>query len=221
MDRTPQEKFLLLFEAAKRSLLSAELLLQRIADELDEVTRDIDSGITVEDRACLPLISCVSFVDFSFRFHSLVQALPMIKSTRPELLRLNSALSSVETARHHLQHLRGDLSSNASIEYPLWGSLSWVRHDNVYSMCLSTPVQTYNFASLSYDRHEHVWTAKHVYSLHEVTIDLDSVLGEMKRAYLWIASAVQSPNASIAELKWGGTFACKMSLKNVPESPLT
>lgn len=216
MDRTPQEKFILLFEAAKRSLLSADLLLKRMQRELDDITQSVDQSFDYQEIAALPIISCACFVDFAFRFHSLIKSLHLVRSDAPQLKRLSAALAPVETARHHLQHLQGktDLSSDQAIEYPLLGSISWVRNNSNYSMCINGPVVMASFESISYDRQEQKWMAQHEYVVKDAVIDLDLTLLEMHKAYQWIAKAIVCSDPRVAELKWSGAVAIKMGFPN-------
>ena len=118
MSRTPEQKFCLLFEAVKRSLLAAQTLQQRMADDLAALERDILAGAEINERAASPLLSGVSFVDFAHRFGCLVDSLPLIKKNTPELRKLKAVLAPVELARNHLQHLRGkdELSTNEEVE---------------------------------------------------------------------------------------------------------
>jgi len=213
-NRSPQEKFVLILEAVKRSLLSAEILLRNVYAELDGIAQDVDAKRPIDDRAAAPLISCLGFIDFAFRFKSLMDALPLVSAKHPQMIRLMSALASVESARHHLQHLRGELSTNDAIEYPILGSISWVTNNAVYSMCLGTPIGTARFASISYDRENRQWTAAHLYAVRDAVVDTDMVIEEMRKAFNWLASAIFPPEPSLQELKWGATIVLKMAMQH-------
>lgn len=204
MNRTPQEKFVLLFETVKRSLLAADFLLRRISEELRVLEADIDQQIDVEDRAIPPLLSAVAFIDFAHRFGSVADALPLVKKDAPEMRRLENALEQVERARNHLQHMRGDLSSNAEIDYPLLGSLSWSNGARGYTISLSQPTRVDVF-SLVYDLYNQTWVAQHQYTVKDSTIDLDLILNEMRSTYDWIISKIQFSEPDFAELRWGKT----------------
>jgi hypothetical protein len=206
MNRTPQEKFVLLFETAKRSLLASEMLLSRMSVDLTALEPDIGASINIGSRAISPLLSAVAFIDFSHRFGSVVDALPLINKTAPEMRRLRLSLTPVEIARNHLQHMRGDLSSNMPIEYPLLGSLAWANGNSSYAIFLSQPTKT-DAHSLVYDTHNRCWVAQRQYTVKDAAINLDVVLGEMRAAYDWIASLAQLPVSALAKLEWGETFA--------------
>jgi hypothetical protein len=203
--RRPEEKFVLLFEAAKRSLLATQRLFQRLIQDLAELEPELDQGVDVGEKAVSPLLSAVTFVDFAHRYGAIVDALPLLRKSSPELRKLRVALSTVEIARNHLQHMRGDLSSDDEIDYPLLGSLSWTRGDAGYLLAFSQPTAKMNQYSIAYDSENRCWTAKHVYRVKDTAIDLDLVLGEMGAAYSWIVGKVRFSIPDLASLKWGAT----------------
>jgi hypothetical protein len=202
--RTPQEKFALLFEAAKRSLVASGKLLTRLAEDLVALESDFIRGIEIQELAVSPLLSVVAFIDFAHRFGSIVDALPLLKKRAPQLRQLRSALAPVEAARNHLQHMRGDLTSNAHIDYPVLGSLAWTNERTCYLLAFSQPTNAKHY-SIVYDAHNQCWAAKHQYRVKDVTISLDSVLTEMRVAYEWITSVVEFSNSDFADLRWGKT----------------
>jgi len=225
--RSPQEKFVLIWEALKRSLLSAEILLKNTYAELDGIARDIDAGKVIEDRAAAPLISCLGFIDFAFRFKSLMDNLPMVSNRRPDMVRVQQALESVEEARHRIQHLRGELGTNEPVDYPILGSISWMAGNGVYSMALGTPIGKVEWPSLVFDRQQGKWTAAHIYKLKNAVVDLDVVIAEMRAAYNSVADSMTSPHPESDEfkalkaLKWGTTFALKMQIGAPTQAPAT
>src|SRR5580698_5383766 len=134
MNPTPEEKFSLLFEALRRSLLAAQVLQKRLADDLASLESDMLAKLEINERAVSPLLSAVSFVDFAHRFGSLVEALPLLKKKQPELRQLKAALVQIEVARNHLQHLRGDLSQNQEVTFAVLGSLAWTNGDHAFTI---------------------------------------------------------------------------------------
>lgn len=206
MSRSPQEKYVLLFEAMKRSLLAADILLQRLVSEVSALERDIERHVDIEGRAAFPLLNAVAFVDFAHRFGSIVDSLPLINKRAPEIRRLRVALSEIEKARNHLQHMRGDLSSNDDIKYALLGSVAWASGQSSYSIFLSQPTPA-DAHSIVYDRQECCWVAQYQYTVKDATINLDTVLSEMRGAYDWIINTVQFSDPEFSKLKWGETHA--------------
>jgi hypothetical protein len=203
-NRTPVEKFILLFEAAKRSLLAAEELLKRLTADLSALEQDIVGQVQLDERAIGPLLSAVAFVDFAHRFGSIVDALPLVSKSAPELRQLRGTLRSIEDARNHLQHMRGDLSSNEAILYPILGALSWSNGDNSYTVYMSQPAQT-AACSIVYDTQNRCWVCQHEYRLKDAAIDLDKVLAEMRNAYRFVSKSIS--DREFASLRWGKTIA--------------
>lgn len=199
-------RFALLFETAKRSLLAADNLAKRITADLESFEPDIDAGTDIGERAVPALMNSVAFVDFAFRFNEVVDSLPFIRKDTPEIKKLGVALKPVEDSRHHLQHMRGDLSSNEEIDYPLLGALSWVNGMTTYSISFSQPGSA-SFPSIVFDTHELKWVMTHAFVVKHVYIDIDLTLAEMHAAYAWICSVITSSDPSLMELKWGGTLA--------------
>jgi hypothetical protein len=189
----------------KRSLLAPDMLLQRLASEASALESAIDLRINIEGRAAWPLLSAVAFVDFAYRFGSIVDSLPLINKRAPEIRRLRAALAEVEKARNHLQHMRGDLSSNDDIKYPVLSAVAWASGQSSYTIFMSQPTTPADAHSLVYDRQERCWVAKHQYTVKDATINLDAVLSEMRGTYKWIVSAVQLSDSEFMKLKWGET----------------
>jgi hypothetical protein len=208
MNRSPQQKFILLFEAVKRSLLAAQTLQQRLASDLAALESDILAGLEINERAVSPLLSAVSFVDFSHRFGSLVESLPLLRKGTPELRKLKAVLAPVEVARNHLQHLRGrtELSSNEEISFAVLGALTWTHGENAFIIAFTQPGKLEQ-ASISYDSVEQRWTAKHRFSVKNALVDPDSILAEMERFYHWLAGKVTFSEPEFGELKWGKPLA--------------
>lgn len=215
MNQTPEEKATLLFETAKRSMLAAEALLNRLTEDLSSLERDINDGINIEDRAAPPLLAAVTFIDFAHRFGTVVDALPLISKKAPEIRQLTNALASVVAARNHLQHMRTDLSSNEEIDYPLLGTLMWSNGGVSYTMFLSQPTKT-NTYSMVYDARNGCWVAKHQYQVKNTIIDLDAVLEQMRNTYTWIVSRLKFSDSEFPLPKWGKTqaFAFRITVNN-------
>jgi hypothetical protein len=202
--RTPQQKFVLLFEAAKRSLLSAQMIISRLGDELSSVEPDIRAGVKIGEKITPALLSCVSFVDFAHRYGELAAQLPMVNKSAPEMRELKAALGTVEVMRHHLQHLRGDLSSNDEIDYPILGSVSWASGDDCFTAYLTQPTSS-SVAGLGYDLQEKRWLAKYQYRVRETHVDLDTALAAMQSNYSWIVTVATFEKPEDSVLTWGET----------------
>lgn len=208
-------KFTLLFETAKRSILAAEILLERITSDLSGFEQEIESEIDIGEKAIYPLLSAVAFVDFAYRYIHTLDALPYIKKDSPQMNRLRKALKPIEESRHYLQHMRGDLSANEVIDYPLLGALTWSNGPSVYLISFSQSGST-STPTMPFDRKKGVWISKHVYTVKHVEIDLDSILFEMKTAFDWINTLVSSTDPRVMEMSWGKTIAMSVRVDFKP-----
>ncbi|GAB3095572.1 hypothetical protein GCM10027159_13710 [Lysobacter terrae] len=206
MTRSPQEKFVLLFETARRSLLASDLILARLTQELAALEPDIQSKVDIQGRAASPLLAAVALIDFSHRFGSVVDALPLINKKTIELRLLRETLESVETARNHLQHMRGDLSASSTVDYPILGAISWANGSSSYTICMSQP-QTADMHSLVYDTHNKCWVTTLQYTVKHTAIDIPRVNSAMHRAYQSVSSSVDFLDPSQSSLSWGETLA--------------
>jgi|GEM_PF-1000257 hypothetical protein len=109
--------------------------------------------------------------------------------------------------------MRGDLSSNEEVGYPLLGELSWTNGDSSYTMFLSQPSKM-NTYSVVYDKHSQCWIAKYQYRAKNVTVHLDMVLTAMQKAYNWIISVAKFSEPDIAIRKWGKTLAFSARIRD-------
>ena len=206
LDRKPEEKFLLLFEAAKRSLLTSDILLKRIKVQLKDFESSIDNNVDLGDKIAMPLIEVSALVDYSNRFYSIVDALPLIRKKAPEIERLRTSMKNVIEIRNYLQHMRGDLSSNKQIKYSILGSLSWIGSGNCYTVFMTQPSQA-DAVGIAYDTQEKKWVTNYQYEVNNRLIYLDILYDEMKAAYDFITTLVTFSDPEFSKLKWGQTQA--------------
>ena len=217
MNRTPEQKFGLLFEAMKRSLMVVDRLHTRLWHCLEhQIEPAIHKGEDVGSRAVDPMIDSISLIDFLHRFTTLADALPMIRKRAPEMQRLAQAMLDVEAARHYLQHTRGDLSTNLGISYPILGAILWSRLGNSYAMQFSqaaeeTVVVRHHVARVG------VHPPKMLFRCKEILVDLDLAISNSKEAYAWIAAQIESSDPDFTKLVWGSTLIGKV-VQNPPHA---
>jgi hypothetical protein len=204
--RSPDEKYSLLFEAARRSLYAADTIYKRLAIELSCLEPRIDAGLELGADGLPPLITATAFIDFVHRFGSIVDALPRVSKKSGEVKSLRTALMHVEFARNHLQHMRGDLSSNEPIDYPILGSLSWIGQSRCYAICAAQATPA-DYATIAYDTVEKRWATICQYQVKRVEIDLPAVLRQSHLTYAWLVKQTNFTNAMEAQLGWGQTSA--------------
>jgi hypothetical protein len=207
--RTLDEKLHALFEAARRSLYVAELTAKRLYFELAQLEPDIDNQRDIGERAIIPLITAVGFVDFSHRYGSIMDALPRISKKAAEMKALSSVLKPVEHARNHLQHMRNDLSSNERLDYPILGSLSWIGSGACYSMIAAQPYSS-EITTIAYNLEGRFWATACKYTVKRSDIYVPETLNQMKITYDWLTSLMEFSDPSELELKWGRTESFRM-----------
>ena len=213
MNRSSDQKFSLLFEAAKRCLLASDLLLARLDSSLAALEPDIDASVDIAERAALPLLDAVALVDFAHRFGSIVDALPLISKKALPIRELHLALRVVVNARNYLQHLRGDLSSNNEIRYPILGVLSWSRNDACYTVHFGQSSET-DFYSMAFDLQNSRWTAKYQFTIKSYVMDLEAIVKAMNETYSWFVTIVNASDPALLQLNWGQTQSFALRIKH-------
>ena len=141
MIRTPEQKYALLFEALKRSLLVIHRLRRRLSTSLGEVEALLRKRTTFEEQAADALVDAISLIDFLHRYGALADALPLVPKRAKPLAKLRTTLVDVEVARNYLQHIRGDLSTNAGISYPVLGAVMWSTGPDAYNLQFSQAIE--------------------------------------------------------------------------------
>ena len=202
--QTKETKFLIIFEAAKRSLLAANILFNKIAKELNSYEKSIDNSIDIGDTAVNALIDSIAFIDFAHRFGTLIDSIPLIKKSSTQLKLLRNSLKKVEKARNHLQHLRGDLSSDKEIRYPILGFLQWSNGQTNYILAFTQPIE-FDVVGMAYNLTTKNWESTLEYNVIDQRINLDKVLSEMKLTFEFIVDQVQFSDPELLKLSWGKT----------------
>lgn len=209
--RSAQEKFPLIFEAMKRTLLAYDILQGRLESEINRLTPMVTQNRTIEGlEAADAFVTAMGLVDFAYRFGQLVDALPLLNKKSPELRALRSALAPAETARHYLQHMRGDLNNGNAIDYPILGSLSWARGADCHTLSFSQAGA--NIPTLVWDREAGSFVADLEYFVKDVHVRPREMSDSMHRTFEWIASKFQFTPSDGGELKWGKTSAYVISV---------
>lgn len=209
--RSPQEKFPLIFEAAKRTLLAFDVLQRRLDAELDRLTPMVAKGGHIEGlEAADAFLTAMGLVDFGYRFGQLVDALPLLNKKSPELRAMSSALAPAEAARHYLQHMRGDLSDGKAIDYPILGSLAWARGSDCHSLSFSQIGAS--VPTLVWDREAERYVSDVEYFVKNVHVRPREMGEVMHRTYDWIASMFKFTPSDGGDLKWGKTSAYVISV---------
>jgi len=111
MKRAAQEKFVTLYDTAKRCLL----ILDHLFADLGKGTRlASEPGKVREDVTIITglYISALGLIDYFHRFHEITQSMPLVKKDLPEVKKLQKLIAQVKDCRNYFQHMRNDLSKN-------------------------------------------------------------------------------------------------------------
>jgi len=200
--RTPQEKFVTLYDTAKKCLLILEHLYRKI----EEGSRAAEDGTRVEQDSCIVIelyISVLSFVDYLHRFHEIVSAMPLLRKDIPELERLCQIFASVDNVRNYLQHMRGDLMANEPLTFPILGGIAWVRGTKHYMLLANQPMRTFEVPGIAFDRFEGRYVCRYQLSIGSHEYQLDTVYEEAKSFWKWLDAVSVIKPMQIKEFTWG------------------
>lgn len=203
---TKEEKFLLLFEAAKRSLILADLFVTNLKDQLKSFEHLIDASNLSGDKIAISLFSAMSFVDSAHRFYSVIDSIPYLNKKTVKIRTLREKMKCVEDVRNYLQHMRNDLSSNQGIIFSIFGSLSWISSGSCYTISLSQPGKS-ECKSIQYDTFERKWATTYQYEVNGQLIFLEEIVEEMKKSYEYISGLVEFSDPDFSKLSWGQSIA--------------
>jgi hypothetical protein len=156
-------------------------------------------------------------VDCAYRFGQLIDGLPLISKKESVLKALATALDVVEPARHHLQHLRGDLASPTEIDYPLLGGLAWSYGLTCYTLSFSQPGTSQE--TLIWDHEKSAFVVSLEYAVKDARIHFNEIGETMHKAYGWLAAKCRFEPPGFADLRWGDTFSTKMDFRHESQQP--
>jgi hypothetical protein len=202
MKRNPEEKFVILYDTAKKCLL----ILDQLYANLKNGTLQAEGAAKVETDASLVTeiyISALGLIDYFHRFHEIISAMTLIRKDRPELKKLKNVLEPVKACRNYLQHMRGDLMKNDPIKYPILGAISWVREGRNYTLFSNQPTQGVSLRGIVYDTFAGRYVCKYLVIVggHEIRIDI--IYTEVKVFWEWLEKAVVIEPSHIKNYAWG------------------
>jgi len=202
MDRTPQEKFVTLYDTAKKCLLILDHLYRKIEEgtllATDASKIESDVSIVIE-----LYVSTLSFVDYLHRFYEIICGMPLLRKDLPELKKLGDAFLPVEECRNYLQHMREDLMANAPLKYPILGAISWIHEQRNYMLLSNQPTQNYDAPGIVYDRLAGTFVCKYQLVVGGHNIQLDTVYGHAKSFWTWLEKRAVIQPDEVKEYAWG------------------
>jgi hypothetical protein len=124
-------KQILFFDGIRYSVEMTVLAYHRLRTVATELSRAV--SLTKEPDPTLftaALADAWSIIDSTHRLRELISDAPGFtkKQRSVELRVFNDRTADVETLRHKVQHLRGEIRTVAETDHPVWGVLSWWSH---------------------------------------------------------------------------------------------
>ena len=113
----------------------------------------------------------------------------------------------MEAARNYLQHIRGDLVTDAGITYPVLGSVMWSSGIDSYALQFSQATEANIQVRIELDRRGPPGPqSKLKFSCKNRVAEIDSAIAQADATYRWINERVTCNDPSFVELKWGDTL---------------
>jgi hypothetical protein len=202
MKRSHQEKFVVLYDTAKKCLL----ILDHLYTDFENGTHQATDTEMVNDNLSIITriyISALGLIDYFHRFHEVISAMPLIRKDQPELKILAKAIVPVKECRNYLQHMRGDLMKNEPIGYPILGAITWIHEGRNYTLFSNQPTHNLSIPGIVYDTFAESYICKYqlVVGGHEIKIDI--VYNEIKSYWAWLEKRVVIEPSHLKEYTWG------------------
>ncbi|HEB72010.1 MAG TPA: hypothetical protein ENI77_05260 [Nitrospirae bacterium] len=197
-----QEKFVTLYETAKRCLL----ILDHLYTDLENGTSLASDATKVEnDSSIVPgiYIAALGLIDYFHRFNGIVSAMPLIRKDRPELKKLGTAIKSVKDCRNYLQHMCDDLKQSGPIEYPILGSISWIFEGRHYILLSNQATQDWSASGIAYDRFAEKYICSYQLVVGGSEIQIDNVYTAVKSFWAWLEKSFAIEPSHIKDYTWG------------------
>lgn len=202
MERNPQEKFVILYDTAKKCLL----ILDHLYADFEKGTLLATDPAKVETDSSVVTgiyISALGLIDYFHRFHEIISAMTLIRKDQAELKKLKNTLEPVKHCRNYLQHMRGDLMKNDPIQYPILGAISWIHEGRNYTLFSNQPTHGVSLPGIAYDTFAGKYVHKYLLIVGGYEIQLDTVYIEVKVFWAWLEKAIAIEPQQIKDYAWG------------------
>lgn len=124
------------------------------------------------------LASSWGFIEALHRLREIALALPGISSKEPGMRSFLASTVIVETCRHYVQYLRGELSKEKPDPFPVWGSLAWVDENDPmcsHTMVIGTQTPGTSYSGLVFDAFNQKWVSRVCLSINSHSFSFDPV----------------------------------------------
>lgn len=202
MKRDPKEKFVTLYDTAKKCLLILDHLYGNLESRLSLVTDE--PKVEAEPSIITEIyIAALGLIDYFHRFNEIVSAMPLIRNDQRELKRLGEFIAPVKECRNYLQHMRGDLMTNDAITYPVLGAISWIEKNRNYVLLSNQATQNFSTPGIAYDRFEKRYVCKYLLVVGGHEIQIDTVFSEVRLFWEWLEKVAVIDPSHIKDYVWG------------------
>jgi hypothetical protein len=202
MKRSAQDKFVILYDTAKKCLL----ILDHLYADFENGTLQAREAVKVENDPSIVTkiyISALGLIDYFHRFNEIISAMTLIRKDTPHIKKLNRAIGPVKDCRNYLQHMRSDLMKGGPIQYPILGAISWVHEGRNYTLFPHQPTQGVNLPSIAFDTFAGKYVSKYLLIVGGHEIQLDTVYAEVKAFWRWLDKVVVIEPPQIKDYLWG------------------
>jgi len=200
--RTIPEKYVTLFDTAKRCLLIIDQLYADFTQGLDSLTEN--DGEKQDQSKIIRLYACAhGLIDFCHRYMQVIEAMPLLSKKRVEVKKLVEMCSEVTECRNYIQHIRNHLMSDDRIDYPILGSISWIKEDRNYVLFPNQATQGHSIYGITYDTWNKKYVCKYQITISKYQLRIDLIYNELKKFWEWLSSVSQIEPASVKEYQWG------------------
>lgn len=115
----------LCLDGIETSFTMMRIAYERLCQAVLQHSQATSQGDSTSDIQKSILLDAWSLIDITNRLRVLVKRTPGLKHSAPFKSFL-TATKDVETLRHFVQHLDGEVVGLAETGWPIWGSLSWL-----------------------------------------------------------------------------------------------
>jgi hypothetical protein len=201
--RSIQEKYVTLFDTAKRCLLIVDQLYADLTKQLDALA-EFDAGKQDQATVVRLFVSAHGLIDFIHRYSEVIQAMPLLSKKRAEVKSLLHICKPVSECRNYVQHIRNHLMSDETIDYPILGSISWIKGERDYVLFPNQATAGHKTPGIAYDTWQKKYVCKYQLSISSYQLKLDLIYNEVKQFWKWLSFISHIEPAIIKEYDWGG-----------------
>jgi len=131
-----------------------------------------------------------------------------------EARKLHDATKTVESCRHHVQHIRRHLSEIDKMDFPILGSISSVSNDRNYTLLPSQPTEGYGAPSIAFDSKQMKHVCRYQFMIGPHRIAIDAAYDGIKEFWQCLEKVSHITPAEVKSYEWGilGIFKSELEL---------